>query len=183
MNKLERKKMDELNIFAEKYLGFTMDDTVFLNKLVLKLETCFKEKMGNLTKPEEIFKLNYTEEDYSLLCYFERECVNFKESFLLDNILIDKFGFIIMAPSTELFGKNILELENLSEIKHGLLNNVLASKIFQAILERIKNENKDAGETFLIVNEGIISYEKKLLEKIKLINFKKEQQIRQKSLR
>ena len=84
----------------------------------------------------------------------------------------------------ELIGKNVLELDGFKEIKMGLLVNMMTSKIYQAILERLrKNYGPVYGEAFLNSNLELIFYEKRFLEKISLMKLKKDIQIRQRSLR
>ncbi len=184
MNKIKSKKLDEATIFAEKYLGFNTEDIVFIPKLVEKLTDLFKIKKDNLKQDDNILELMFTKEDQASLCYFEKTCLDFKESFRENDLEIDKYGFIGDASNLELIGKNVLELDGFKEIKMGLLVNMMTSKIYQAILERLrKNYGPVYGEAFLNSNLELIFYEKRFLEKISLMKLKKDIQIRQRSLR
>lgn len=187
MNKLNNKKLEEVCFFAEKYFGFDNEDIAFLRRLVDKLTIIVKAKFLKAKEDDDVSLLSLSKEDLEYLCLFEKNYLTFNKCLTINLIrgraLIDEFGFIKATNDDSLLGKNILEIENdREEVKMMFLNNIMISKIYQAVLEKIQ-ENKKEADLYLLGNSFIINYESELRRKIQDFNLKSDMQIRQRSYR
>lgn len=191
-------KTEELIEFYNKYLALGNDEALLL-MLIEELGNLFVDKVDkNGAKAylydldKDLMELRYTEKDLKRLSSFARNCINFypAATILLNNgetAYIDQFGTIVTVTNfeknSEYVGKDIFDVAELLQDKTAfknarnvILQNILASKIYNAIRENIESKTSEtAKEVFELINHSVLTYENNLTRKEKLKeNLKKD---------
>lgn len=186
-------KKEEFVAFYNRYLALGNDESL-LYMLINHLSNMFISKVEK-NGPEaylydldkDLMELRYTKEDMQSLCNFAKSCLKFypAATIKLQNgnvAYIDKFGTIVTFENnqinSEYIGKNIFELvaetqdyKARKDAMNVILQNILVCKLYLAISEDISKKSTDgAVDIFNLINESILTYEKKLVEHKKSID-------------
>lgn len=181
-------KTEELIEFYNKYLALGNDEALLL-MLIEELGNLFVDKVDvkgakaylyDLDK--DLMELRYTEEDLKRLSCFARNCLNFYSAATIilkngETAYINRFGTIITVTNfeknSEYVGKNIFDVAEylqdktaLKNAKNVILQNILASKIYNAVRENIERKTSDnAKKIFELINSSVLTYENDLTRK------------------
>lgn len=193
---------EELILFYNKYLNLGIGEGYLINLVRKCAHLWSKKKLNkqeDLTQ-ESLNKFSLNFEDYLLLSKLDQSFINFlyrnfikitdKYGVILDSFgTIKDFSFadnIDVTEQNELkknIGLNIFEFINKlgpslakeeieEEAENFILQNILSSKIYKAIYERIfQEENLTKASLFALANALIIEYEDQLKESFDYENF------------
>lgn len=174
---------EELLNFYNRYLGIDYDDH-YIEHIILVLSNSFISKINEKTMIGEIKsgELRFKAEDFARLTRFEVNCLKFyrTSSIRIDDnltISIDAFGKITGFISTnskdfnlDLTNSTILDFfetygvsrESKRDLKNVIAQNILVSKIYQAILEDLQNKDYLTASLFYVTNVAMLNYEQTL---------------------
>ncbi len=184
--------LEDLKLFYNKYLNIGLSDRYF-DDLINRYFSIWCSKYVDTTNLNAISKASFSEKDYSKLLKNDREFLNFIPFTCVKggeyyDIVIDSFGniskFVFNAKSDiserqilqQYINQSIYSLlanfpdtlekqEMLVEVENAILQNVLVSKIFKAVYEKIVFErNLVDASIFALANAKIFSYEDSLQE-------------------
>lgn len=187
---------EELVLFYNKYLNIGLEEN-YLVELVNRYLKIWKQKKINKDNLSniDIKSFTFSDEDYNkfskldqeFLNFYHLSCIKINEDF---DIVIDAFGNIcrfIFKTELDIAEKQALcqylnqniftflaslpnNLENQEifvEVENIILQNILASKIFKAIYERIALESDlIQASVFALANSKIFNYDNELKEKL-----------------
>lgn len=200
-NKKSMSLKDDLILFYNKYLNIGLEENYLLD-LAKRCANLWKQKFTGLetVKEMKIKDFSFTEQDYASLSKTDHEFLNFYPiSYIHMNedydILIDEFGNIrriffkqdldiaekqdlLKYINQSIFSllhelpESIEQHNALNEAGNIILQNILSSKIYKAILEKIEEEEQDAEKKILMTslfacsNIEILSYDARIREEL-----------------
>jgi len=175
--------IEELLNFYNRYLGIENDEQD-IKHIIVVLANSFISKISEKTTIGEVKtgELRFKSEDFARLTRFEVNCLKFyrTSSIKIDDnltISIDAFGKItgfISASSKDLnlgltnstildyFEKYGVSREAKRDLKNVIVQNILVSKIYKAILEDLQNKDYLTANLFYVTNAGVLNYEETL---------------------
>lgn len=188
---------DELILFYNKYLNLGLGEgylTELISRCAKLWSKKDLTKETNLSK-RNLKKFSLSEEDYAKLPKLDQDFINFFYCTYLRvtnnyGVIFDSFGTIKSFEFDESIsdieqkelskniGLNILDFlnqltpgldkdEKLEEAENIILQNILSSKIYKAIYEKImQEENLMKASLFALANREIIEYEGELKESL-----------------
>lgn len=200
-NKKSMSLKDDLILFYNKYLNIGLEENYLLD-LAKRCANLWKQKFTDLetVKEMKIKDFSFTEQDYASLSKTDHEflnfypisCIHMNEDY---DILIDEFGNIrriffkqdldiaekqdlLKYINQSIFSllhelpESIEQHNALNEAGNIILQNILSSKIYKAILEKIEEEEQDAEKKILMTslfacsNIEILSYDARIREEL-----------------
>ncbi len=189
-NKTKSIKCEEVVLYSS-YLGLD-EDSQYIRYLINNLTNLFIEKVNKIGMAKlkdgnfNLDSLRYSKEELKVLGPFARDCLDFKNSFVinLNNkvFYLDKYG-VIVGDDASYLGKNILEIPELWEYTILFRKQIFISKIYQAIKENLNVVKRDYAKIFEFVNEEYLSYEENFNNLTKGFSFPKDSLVRTRSLR
>lgn len=175
--------IEELLNFYNRYLALDNDDHDIKHIVVVLSKSFISKIKDDLTiKGIKDKELIFKAEDFATLSRFELSCIKFyyKPIIKIDNdfaIVIDAYGkitsFITSGKedvNNERIGMSIMDYINENnvskrvrkDLKNVITQNILVSKIYQAINETLQSYDYLTASLFQVTNAGMLNYEENL---------------------